>query len=97
MVKYIYGGNHSFLVLHDFLEKLAQTQLEVLEIWNDRYSYFLTFQQWARNFDRNKDSVVARFGEFDYRRFRLYLWGAGYEFLSRSLSCYRMIIQSPSE
>lgn len=21
MVKYIYGGNHSFLVLHDFLEK----------------------------------------------------------------------------
>ncbi len=96
MVKYIYGGNHSFLVLHDFLEKLAQTQLEVLEIWNDRYSYFLTFQQWARNFDRNKDSVVERFGEFDYRRFRLYLWGAGYEFLSRSLSCYRMIIQSPS-
>ena len=29
MVKYIYGGNHSFLVLHDFLEKLAQTPLEV--------------------------------------------------------------------
>ena len=51
MVKYIYGGNHSFLVLHDFLEKLAQTPLEVIEILNDRYSYFLTFQQWARNFD----------------------------------------------
>ena len=96
MVKYIYGGNHSFLVLHDFLDKLAQTPLEMLEILNDRYSYFLTFQQWARNFDRNRDAVVERFGEFDYRRFRLYLWGAAYEFLSRSLSCYRMIIQSPS-
>ena len=95
MVKYIYGGNHSFLVLHDFLDKLAKTPLQVLEIFNDRYSYYLTFQQWARNFDRNRDFVIERFGEFNYRRFRLYLWGAAYEFLSRSLDCYRMVIQSP--
>ena len=95
MVKYIYGGNHSFLVLHDFLDKLARTKLEVTEIFNDRYSYFLTFQAWARNFDNNRDFVIQRFGEFNYRRFRLYLWGAAYEFLSSSLSCYRMIIQKP--
>ena len=95
MVKYIYGGNHSFLVLHDFLDKLAQTPLELIELYNDRYSYFLTFQQWARNFDRNRAAVVERFGDFNYRRFRLYLWGAAYEFLSRSLSCYRMILQMP--
>jgi cyclopropane-fatty-acyl-phospholipid synthase len=95
MVKYIYGGNHSFLVLHDFLDKLARTKLEVTEIFNDRYSYFLTFQEWARNFDKNSDFVIQRFGEFNYRRFRLYLWGAAYEFLSRSLDCYRMIIQKP--
>ena len=97
MVKYIYGGNHSFLVLHDFLDKLAKTPLEVLEIYNDRHSYFLTFQQWARNFDANCDLVIGKFGEFNYRRFRLYLWGAAYEFLSRSLDCYRMIIQAPGE
>jgi cyclopropane-fatty-acyl-phospholipid synthase len=96
MVKYIYGGNHSFLVLHDFLEKLARTKFEVTEIFNDRESYFLTFQQWARNFDANRDIVVQRFGDFNYRRFRLYLWGAAYEFLSRSLDCYRMVIQSPA-
>jgi cyclopropane-fatty-acyl-phospholipid synthase len=95
MVKYIYPGNHSFLVLHDFLDKLAATQLRVLEILNDRYSYFLTFQQWARNFDANRASVVEHFGEFNYRRFRLYLWGAAYEFLSRSLDCYRMVIHHP--
>ena len=97
MVKYIYGGNHSFLVLHDFLDKLAKTPLEVLEIQNDRHSYFLTFQQWARNFDNNRDFVIERFGEFNYRRFRLYLWGAAYEFLSRSLDCYRMIIRAPAK
>lgn len=93
MVKYIYGGNHSFLVLHDFLTALARTPLEVLELQNDRTSYFLTFQQWARNFDRNRRFVTERFGEFNYRRFRLYLWGAAYEFQSRSLDCYRMIIR----
>ena len=97
MVKYIYPGNHSFLVLHDFLDKLAGTPFHVLEIFNDRYSYFLTFQQWARNFDANREFVVERFGEFNYRRFRLYLWGAAYEFLSRSLDCYRMIIHYPGE
>jgi cyclopropane-fatty-acyl-phospholipid synthase len=95
MSKYIYGGNHSFLVLHDFLDKLASTPLRVLELFNDRNSYFLTFQQWARNFDRNRDFVIGRFGEFDYRRFRLYLWGAAYEFLSRSLDCYRMVLEFP--
>ena len=95
MVKYIYPGNHSFLVLHDFLDKLARTQFHVLEIFNDRYSYFLTFRQWARNFDANREFVVERFGEFNYRRFRLYLWGAAYEFLSRSLDCYRMVIHYP--
>ena len=95
MVKYIYGGNHSFLVLHDFLDKLARTPLEVTEIFNDRYSYYLTFLQWARNFDTNRDFVIQQFGEFNYRRFRLYLWGAAYEFLSRSLDCYRMVIRYP--
>ena len=95
MVKYIYGGNHSFLVLHDFLDKLARTPLEVLELQNDRQSYFLTFRQWALNFERNRDSVVRNFGDFNYRRFRLYLWGAAYEFASRSLDCYRMVIRGP--
>jgi len=95
MVKHIYGGNHSFLVLHDLLDKMSRTPLRVQEMFDDRFSYFLTFQQWARNFDQNRDAVMEQFGEFNYRRFRLYLWGAAYEFLSRSLDCYRMIIACP--
>jgi cyclopropane-fatty-acyl-phospholipid synthase len=97
MVKYIYGGNHSFLILHDFLEKMAATPLRVTELFNDRHSYYLTFVHWARNFESHRDDVIARFGEFNYRRFRLYLWGAAYEFLSRSLDCYRMIIELPRD
>ena len=97
MVKYIYPGNHSVPVLHDFLDKLAGTPFHVLEIFNDRYSYFLTFQQWARNFDANREFVVERFGEFNYRRFRLSSVGGGLRFLSRSLDCYRMIIHYPGD
>ena len=74
---------------------MSRTPLRVQEMFDDRVSYFLTFQQWARNFDQNRDAVVKQFGEFNYRRFRLYLWGAAYEFLSRSLDCYRMIIAYP--
>jgi cyclopropane-fatty-acyl-phospholipid synthase len=96
MVKYIYGGNHSFLVLHDFLAEMARTPLRVRELHNDRYDYFLTFQHWAMNFERNRHEIIERFGDFNYRRFRLYLWGAAYEFLSGSLDCYRMIIEYPT-
>lgn len=96
MVKYIYGGNHSFLVLHDLFDKMSTTPLRVQEMFDDRFSYFLTFRQWATNFDRDRETVIGKFGEFNYRRFRLYLWGAAYEFLSRSLDCYRMIIRYPA-
>lgn len=95
MVRHIYPGNHSFLVLDDLLNKLAKTDLEVMEVHNDRWSYFLTFRQWARNLDASRDFVRRTFGDFEYRKFRLYLWGAAYEFLTRSLDCYRMILYKP--
>jgi cyclopropane-fatty-acyl-phospholipid synthase len=39
--------------------------------------------------------VTKTFGEFEFRKFRLYLWGATYEFLTRSLDCYRLILEKP--
>ena len=97
MVRHIYPGNHSFLVLDDFLNKMNKTEFEVLEIHNDRWSYFLTFQQWARNLDANRDFVQRTFGDFEFRKFRLYLWGAAYEFLSRNLDCYRLVLEKPKD
>ena len=95
MVRYIYPGNHSFLVLDDFLNKVSKTPFEILEVMNDRHSYYLTFKQWAQNLEKNKDEIISKFGDFEYRRFRLYLWGATYEFLSRNLDCYRMVLYKP--
>ena len=95
MARHIYPGNHSFLVLDDFVNKVAKTPFEMLEILNDRHSYYLTFKQWAENLESNKDAVIAEFGDFEYRKFRLYLWGATYEFLARNLDCYRMVLYKP--
>jgi cyclopropane-fatty-acyl-phospholipid synthase len=95
MVRHIYPANHSFLVLRDFLDKMDSTPFELLEIHNDRYSYFLTFRQWAMNLERSKAFIGREFGDFEYRKFRLYLWGAAYEFLSRNLECYRMVFHLP--
>lgn len=97
MVRHIYPGNHSFLVLDDFLNKLAKTDFELMEVQNDRWSYFLTFKQWAENLESNKDYVRRTFGDFEFRKFRLYLWGAAYEFLNRTLDCYRLILYKPKE
>ena len=97
MVRYIYPGNHSFLVLDDFLNKLNKTEFECEEVHSDRWSYYLTFKQWAENLEANKDAVIKRFSDFEYRRFRLYLWGATYEFLSRNLDCYRLILSKPND
>jgi cyclopropane-fatty-acyl-phospholipid synthase len=63
MVRHIYPGNHSFLVLDDLLNKLAKTELELMEVQNDRWSYYLTFKQWALNLEANKDYVQRAFGE----------------------------------
>ena len=97
MVRYIYPGNHSFLVLDDFLNKLNKTEFECEEVHSDRWSYYLTFKQWAKNLEANKDATIKKFGDFEYRRFRLYLWGATYEFLSRNLDCYRLILSKPND
>ena len=95
MVRHIYPGNHSFFVLHDFMEKLNRTPFEILEVQNDRHSYFLTFRQWAMNLEESKDFVCENFGEVEYRKFRLYLWGAAYEFMVKALDCYRLILYLP--
>jgi cyclopropane-fatty-acyl-phospholipid synthase len=82
-------------VLDDFINKLGRTDLELMEVHNDRWSYFLTFRQWALNLEGSKDFVRRTFGDFEFRKFRLYLWGAANEFLVRSLDCYRTILYKP--
>jgi hypothetical protein len=47
--------------------------------------------------EASKDFVRRTFGDFEFRKFRLYLWGATYEFLHRNLDCYRLILSKPKQ
>jgi cyclopropane-fatty-acyl-phospholipid synthase len=94
--RYIYPGNHSFLVLHDFLEAVAGTPMRVASVHEDRVDYFRTFIHWARKFEASRERVVEEFGEWNYRRFHLYLWGSAHGFLRDSLQCYRVVLSNAS-
>lgn len=94
--RYIYPANHTFFVLHDFLAALAKTPLKLKGVYDDQWNYYLTFARWARNFEANREAVVARFGEFNWRRFHLYLWGSAHCFLDDGLQCYRVVLEAPA-
>jgi cyclopropane-fatty-acyl-phospholipid synthase len=94
---YIFPGDHSYFCLHEFLTAVAKTQLEVLAVYNDRHSYYLTCKAWAENLESARDEIISRWGETLYRRFRLYLWGSAYAFLSRGMDAYRVVLQRPTD
>jgi len=95
--RYIFPGDHSYFCLHEFLTAAAKTMLEVLAVYNDRHSYYLTCKAWAKNLEAARDEIISRWGEMLYRRFRLYLWGSAYAFLSREMDAYRVILQRPAD
>lgn len=93
--RYIFPGDHSYFCLHEFLSEAAKTPLEVLAVHNDRHNYYLTCKAWAENLDAAREEIISRWGEMLYRRFRLYLWGSAYAFLSRGMEAYRVVLQRP--
>lgn len=95
MSRYIFPGDHSFFCLHDFLAAAAKTPLDVLAVYNDRHSYFLTCRAWAENLEAAREEIVRRWGEALYRRFRLYLWGSAFAFHNRDVEAYRVVLESP--
>ena len=94
--RYIFPGDHSYFCLHAFLTAVAKTPLELLTVHNDRYNYYLTCKAWAENLESARDEIIKRWGDMLYRRFRLYLWGSAYAFLSRGMDAYRVVLEQPS-
>jgi len=93
--RYVFPGNHRYFCLHDFLSQAARTNLEVREVFNDRHSYYLTCNEWAKRLDQARNKIVSQWGEKQYRIFRLYLWASSYAFYSRSLDAYRIVMERP--
>jgi cyclopropane-fatty-acyl-phospholipid synthase len=92
--RYVFPGNHTPVFLPGLFEAAAANGFEPIALHNDRHSYFLTLQAWARNLEAAREAVLPIVGEEVYRLFRLYLWGGAHQ-LQRdgSLESYRVVFQ----
>jgi cyclopropane-fatty-acyl-phospholipid synthase len=97
VARYVFKGNHRPVYLPGLFKGAVANGFEPIALHNDRHSYYLTLQAWARNLEAARDRVVPLVGERAYRIFRLYLWGCARQ-LQRdgSLESYRVAFQLAS-
>ena len=95
--RYVFEGNHTPVYLPGLYKAAIANGFEPIALHNDRHSYYLTLQAWARNLDAARDDILPLVGEKVYRLFRLYLWGGAHR-LQRdgSLESYRVVFQRAS-
>jgi cyclopropane-fatty-acyl-phospholipid synthase len=95
MEKHVYPGNGSQLCLQEYVTEAARSPFEIEQLHNDRVNYGFTTRDWARNLDRNREEVEARWGAPVHRLFRLYLW-ACFDAFERDLTqAYRWVLVRP--
>jgi len=92
--RYVFPGNHTPVVLPDLLAAANKSSFEPVALHNDRHSYLLTLQSWARNLEAARSELVECFGERTFRLFQLYLWGGAHQ-LHRDgrMESYRVVFQ----
>lgn len=95
MSRYVYPGQSSPLLLHDYLKQVARSPFELLSVADDRHNYFLTCREWAKRLDAARDEIAARWGDHLYRRFRLFLWGSAAGFDTGLVQAYRWVLRLP--
>ncbi len=93
--KHIFPLNHSFLHLKGFLKAAKQEGLKLVSLHDDSRSYQYTIETWAKNLESHRQKLVEQFGEYNFRRFRLYLWGSAQAFADDDLQCHRVVLQTP--
>jgi cyclopropane-fatty-acyl-phospholipid synthase len=91
--RHIWPGNATPLVLHEYLDAVAASPFEVLEVVDYRESYRLTTLEWARRHEAARGTIVARWGEHQFRRFQVYLWGCAQGFEAHEFGAYHVLLQ----
>src|SRR5919202_4054040 len=91
---YVFPGNHTPVFLPGLFAAAAASEFEPVVLHNDRHSYYLTLQAWARNLEAAHEEVLPIVGDQVCRLFRLYLWGCAHQ-LQRNglLESYRVVFQ----
>ena len=91
--RYVFPGDHTPVVLPDLYAAANRTDLEPVALHNDRHSYYLTLQAWARNLEASRRELVERYGERVFRLFQIYLWAGAHLHRDGGLEAYRLVFQ----
>jgi len=91
--RYVFPGDHTPVVLPELFAAANQTALEPVALHNDRHSYYLTLQAWARNLEAAKRELVGRYGERVFRLFQIYLWAGAHLHRDGGLEAYRAVFE----
>ncbi|MEA2842491.1 MAG: cyclopropane-fatty-acyl-phospholipid synthase [Actinomycetota bacterium] len=92
----VWPGKGTFLHVSSYLRAVEHSAFDVIEVRSDRHNYALTTRRWAENLDKNRATVVERWGERTYRLFRLYLWGSSLALARGTIEAYRIVLELPS-
>lgn len=96
--RHVFKGNGTPVFLPELLEAMTRQGFDVLELINDSDNYHLTTRAWAMRLENRRCELVSRFGEAQYRLFRLYLWATAYSLgVDRSLDAYRVVFRKPHD
>jgi cyclopropane-fatty-acyl-phospholipid synthase len=92
--RYVFPGNHTPVFLPELLAAASRNPFEPIVVHNDRHSYFLTLQAWARNLQASRSSLAALVGESTVRLFEIYLWATAHTLgANADLESYRVVFQ----
>ncbi len=94
--RHVFKGNGTPVFLPELLDAMIARGFDVLAVINDTENYHLTTRAWAERLESRRCELVSRFGEAQYRLFRLYLWATAYSLgVDRSLDAYRVVFRKP--
>lgn len=89
----VFEGNGTPVYVPGLIAAANESSFELVALHNDRHSYFLTLETWARNLERARERLVTEFGEETFRLYQLYLWTTAACMQDGDLESYRLVLQ----
>jgi cyclopropane-fatty-acyl-phospholipid synthase len=90
---YTWRGAHSCLALPDMIEELLFNGFEIVDVQRGTRDYERTMRAWALRFDAQHELIAQRWGETQYRAFRVFLWGGTQGFHTNRLQAYTLVAE----
>ena len=91
MAKHVFPGADASCPLGWVIDKLEEAGYEVQSMDNVGIHYSITLNRWYDNWVKNKDKVVARYGEWWYRIWEIFLARSTLVSEQGSATCYQLV------